>query len=80
MSSFALKFLAIVLMTIDHVGLLLFPTHRILRAIGRLAFPIFAFQIGVGFKHTHCKEKIHIANDFIYFNIAISVYIVFKCC
>ena len=57
MSSFALKFLAIVLMTVDHVGLLLFPTHRILRAIGRLAFPIFAFQIGVGFKHTHSKEK-----------------------
>ena len=57
MSSFALKFLAILLMTIDHVGLLLFPTHRILRAIGRLAFPIFAFQIGVGFKHTHSKEK-----------------------
>ncbi len=57
MSSFTLKILAIIFMTIDHVGILLFPTHKILRAIGRLAFPIFAFQIGVGFKHTHSKEK-----------------------
>ena len=57
MSSFALKILAIIFMTVDHVGLLLFPSVRILRAIGRLAFPIFAFQIGVGFKHTHSKEK-----------------------
>ena len=57
MSSFALKILAIIFMTVDHVGLLLFPSVRILRAIGRLAFPIFAFQIGIGFKHTHSKEK-----------------------
>lgn len=57
MSSFTLKLLAILFMTIDHIGLLLFPSVKILRAVGRLAFPIFAFQIGIGFKHTRSKKK-----------------------
>ena len=57
MSSFTLKILAIITMTIDHIGFLLFPKIRILRQIGRLAFIIFAFQIGVGYSHTKSKEK-----------------------
>lgn len=57
MSSFTLKILGIIFMTIDHIGFLLFPQIRVLRIIGRLAFPIFAFQIGVGFRHTKSKEK-----------------------
>ena len=35
----ALKLLAIVIMTIDHVGMLLFPKVQLLRIIGRIAFP-----------------------------------------
>lgn len=57
MSSFALKILAILTMTIDHIGFLLFPQLTWLRAIGRLAFPIFAFQIGIGFRNTKNKKK-----------------------
>lgn len=57
MSSFTLKILAIIFMTIDHIGFLFFPKIKLLRAIGRLAFPLFAFQIGVGFKNTKNKEK-----------------------
>lgn len=57
MSSFILKMLAIIFMTIDHIGFIFFPKVNILRAIGRLAFPIFAFQIGIGFKNTKSKEK-----------------------
>lgn len=57
MSSFSLKIFAIICMLIDHIGFMFFPNLSILRAIGRLALPIFAFQIGIGFKNTKNKEK-----------------------
>lgn len=57
MSSFWLKFLACILMLIDHIGFAFFPKIAILRAIGRLAFPIFAFQASVSFDKTKNKEK-----------------------
>lgn len=40
------------IMFIDHVGAVLLPQLGWLRAVGRLAFPIFAFQIGEGYRHT----------------------------
>ena len=52
LSNNALKIIAAVLMVCDHVGLLLFPKIEILRIIGRLAFPIFAYLIAEGAKHT----------------------------
>lgn len=57
MSSFFLKLFAIIFMIIDHVGFIIFPSNFILRAIGRLAFPLFAYQMAVGFSHTRNKEK-----------------------
>lgn len=57
MSSFLLKIVAIITMTIDHIGAILFNNNSILRIIGRIAMPIFAFQIAIGFKNTHSKEK-----------------------
>lgn len=57
MSSFILKIVAILTMTIDHVGLILFNNNLIFRTLGRIAMPIFAFQIAVGFKNTHSKSK-----------------------
>ncbi len=53
LSGFQLKWLAIITMTIDHVGTVLFPQVIWLRIIGRLAFPIFCFLIVEGCKHTH---------------------------
>lgn len=51
-NSFHLKVLAMLIMVIDHVGAILFPQYLVLRVIGRLAFPIFAFLLVVGFHYT----------------------------
>lgn len=52
-----LKVLAVVTMTIDHVGAFLLPSIPLLRAIGRLAFPIFAYMIAEGCRHTSNKAR-----------------------
>ena len=52
-----LKIIACISMLIDHIGMILFPEIKILRIIGRLAFPIFAFMISEGFKYTKNKGK-----------------------
>lgn len=57
MSSFLLKIIACFTMSIDHIGLVFFPTDSIFRIIGRIAMPIFAFQTGIGFKYTKSKLK-----------------------
>lgn len=44
-------------MTIDHIGVQLFPRLTILRIIGRLAFPIFAYMIAEGAKYTKNRKK-----------------------
>lgn len=57
MSSFVLKILAVISMLIDHIGFVFFPNLKILRVLGRIAMPIFAFQISLGFEHTRSREK-----------------------
>ena len=52
-----LKIIALITMTIDHIGYILFPEAKILRVIGRIAFPIFAFFIAEGCKYTKNKSK-----------------------
>ncbi|MFN2363319.1 MAG: TraX family protein, partial [Halarsenatibacteraceae bacterium] len=52
MSSFQIKMVAITTMLIDHIGSIIFPEYIILRVIGRLAFPLFAFLITEGYRHT----------------------------
>ena len=57
LSGNALKIIAAVAMLIDHAGLLLFPRYIIFRVIGRLAFPIFAFMIAEGARHTRNRLR-----------------------
>lgn len=47
-----LKIIALIAMTIDHVGLIFFTENLVFRAIGRIAFPIFAYFIAEGAVYT----------------------------
>ena len=48
-----IKWVAIVTMTVDHIGLLFFPEYPIFRIVGRLAFPLFAYLLVLGMESTH---------------------------
>ena len=47
-----LKLIAMIAMLCDHAGKMLFPQYGILRIIGRIAFPIYAYCIAVGCVYT----------------------------
>lgn len=57
LSGNALKIIALVTMTVDHIGYYIFPYSLIFRIVGRLAFPIFAYMIAEGCRYTHNKKK-----------------------
>ena len=44
-------------MLIDHIGANFFPQIAILRIIGRIAFPLFAYSVYDGCKYTKKKVK-----------------------
>ena len=52
-----LKLIAMIAMTCDHVGLQLFPDILILRILGRLALPIYAYMIAEGCRYTRSRKK-----------------------
>lgn len=52
-----LKVIAMLSMLIDHIGLQLFPTCLVLRIIGRISFPIFAYMIAEGCFYTKNRAK-----------------------
>lgn len=51
-----IKIVAIVTMVIDHIGWLILPSWPILRIIGRIAMPCYAYLIGCGLKSTHSRK------------------------
>lgn len=57
MTSFVLKIIAMVSMFIDHLGDGIFKHFTVMNLIGRIAFPIFAFQISEGYAHTKNLKK-----------------------
>lgn len=57
MSSFLIKIIALVCMTLDHAGDLLIGEFSFLNIIGRIAFPLFAFQLVLGYTHTKDVKK-----------------------
>ena len=52
-----LKLLALIAMTVDHIGLFIFPHEIAFRIIGRLAMPVFAFMIAEGCNRTRNRKR-----------------------
>ena len=76
-----LKIIAMISMACDHVGKGLFPSWTWLQMIGRLAFPIFAYMIAEGCRHTKHKWRyfLHLAVlgvgcQLVYFLVMDSLY------
>ena len=57
LSGNALKIIAMIAMFMDHMGSQLFPSVLWLRAIGRVAFPIFAYMIAEGYTYTRNRLR-----------------------
>lgn len=56
-SSAGLHVIAMVCMLIDHIGAVGLVYHDLLRCVGRIAFPIFAFMTVEGYFHTRSLKK-----------------------
>jgi hypothetical protein len=52
-----LKTVAVISMVIDHVGKVFLPDNMVLAILGRIAFPLFAYCIVVGFLYTRNIKK-----------------------
>lgn len=52
-----LKLVALLAMTADHVGMMLFPQVIWWRLVGRLAYPIYAYLVAEGCLHTRSMAK-----------------------
>jgi len=57
MTSAMLQWIALLTMTVDHIGYRIFPGTDVFRMVGRLAFPIFVFLLAEGFAHTSSRKR-----------------------
>jgi len=51
-NEFWIKIIALVAMVVDHIGLFFYPDIVVLRMIGRISFPLFAWLVANGAYHT----------------------------
>lgn len=57
MTGFHLKLIALTTMFIDHIGAVFFPQVTLLRVIGRISFPLYAFLIAEGCRYTRNRGR-----------------------
>ena len=59
-SGFALKYIALTTMTLDHIAAVLLPPgttlYTAMRGIGRIAFPLYCFLLAEGYLHTSNRK------------------------
>ena len=65
LTSFLLKIIGIITMLSDHIGHAILGNFSFFNLIGRISFPIFAFQAMQGYIHTKDLKK-HIIKLFIF--------------
>lgn len=76
MSSFIIKIIAIISMLFDHTNDVFIGHLSVLNLIGRIAFPLFSFQLVVGYTYTHNIKK-YILRMFIFALISQIPYSIF---
>ena len=76
MSSFIIKIIAIISMLFDHTNDVFIGHLSVLNLIGRIAFPLFSFQLVVGYTYTHNIKK-YISRMFIFALISQIPYSIF---
>ncbi len=52
LNNYQIKVLAAILMLVDHISMVLFPSITIFRIIGRFSFPLFILLLVDGEQHT----------------------------
>jgi hypothetical protein len=52
-----LKWIAVLTMLIDHIGLVMFPESEIWRIIGRVAFPLYTYFLIIGMEKTRNRNQ-----------------------
>lgn len=52
-----LKIIAVIAMTLDHIGVQILTDCEILRIIGRIAYPVFAYMIAEGCRYTRNRAR-----------------------
>lgn len=54
-----IKFLAALFMLIDHIGIFIFPDNVLLRILGRVSMPLFAYSVSRGVYYTNKKHTLN---------------------
>ena len=73
-----LKIIAMITMLIEHIGVSLLPSVALLRIIGRISFPIFAYMIAEGCTYTKNRLKYFLTVFLLGFGCQTAYFIVMR--